>query len=200
MKAIITIDLILADSQYRPIVADFISVQYAQRIGVIPPLPEIIFAAMINSDVVGTIALEFSNRNKPLPFEKIFLLNQTNPFHTVLRNESIQYSRWTSTETNVSIMVGYAATCYALECGRFYGWSELKPKVADRLRLLGITVLEIPDAIIQLDQVEGCVKTYYATSPLPKLYRIDLKQVASVFKQRLIKISRQQEFIIKTRP
>src|SRR3989338_2224676 len=62
-----------------------------------PPPPEILFTATDAGRVVGTIALDFANSERPLPLEQIYSF-PTPPFsENSPRTAVAQYGRWMST-------------------------------------------------------------------------------------------------------
>ncbi len=171
------IHLVLPSSVHRPCVTDFVTQQYAKRMSVIPPLPDILFAAIDEGKCIGTIGLEFSDTDgNPIPCEHIFAFNPSQLQMPVPRTASAQYSRWTVTDPNVARKIAYTATTYAIAQGKECGWCELKPQVARRMQLLGIVLHEVKGASIQLDRVDDSVRQYYCSKPYPKLYQIDLAQ------------------------
>lgn len=177
----IKIKLVLPDSEHRAQVSQFIEEQYYKRMNLVPPLPQILFAAFHGHTVVATVALEFSSHEgELLPCETLFLFDHTLLHYKAPSTLYVQYSRWVATEERVSKSIVLFATNYAIACGKQYGWCELKPHTAKRLRMLGVLLFEVQDATIVLENVHESVRPYYTSYPLPALYQLDLNQMASV--------------------
>lgn len=173
------IKLVLPTAPERKAVESFIKEQYARRMHLVPPLPEMIFAAFLGDIVIGTVAIEFSTSDPvSLPFEQIF------PFDISLLSlpwspkQSVQFSRWAVLAPDTSGPVVYAAVRYALDHGKRYGWCELKPGAIKRLLDMGVTLYEVQTGPINVHNVHESVITYYTEPPYPKLYQLDLVQMA----------------------
>jgi hypothetical protein len=161
-------------------VDEFVTAEYLKRMQVSPPLPDIIFAAFRQQEIIGTIGLEFSEQDDdPIPCEHIFVFDWSVLVLPTCRTKAAHYTRWAVTDQGISGKILYAATVYALAQGKECGWCELKPKVAKLLRInLNIILHEVTGAVISLTSVPDSVKSYYTTKPYPQLYQFELSQMA----------------------
>ncbi|MDB5254642.1 MAG: hypothetical protein JWL92_18 [Candidatus Nomurabacteria bacterium] len=179
MKNLI-IQLVSSSSPERSIVTNFIISQYERRMKVNPTfLPEIIFAAFLEGTVIATVGLEFcDSQDCPISCENTFVFDWLSLPLPASRITSALYTRWAVTDPSVSNKILHAATVYALSKEKLFGWCELKPTVAKRLGQLGVKLYEITNATINLDAINSSVRNYYETIPQPRLYQMELTQMA----------------------
>jgi hypothetical protein len=175
----LVIQLVLSSSPERSTVANFIISQYERRMKVHPTLPEIMFAAFLEGTVIATVGLEFcDSEDCPISCENIFVFDWLSLPLPASRTTSALYTRWAVIDPSVSNKILHAATLYALSQKKLFGWCELKPTVAKRLTRLGVKLHEITHAVIALDAVSSSVRSYYETIPQPRLYQMELTQMA----------------------
>jgi ubiquinone/menaquinone biosynthesis C-methylase UbiE len=161
-----------------------------------PPPPQIIIVAKQNSQVVGTISLDFGDNNHPLPLEKIYQFDRCNTPLPFRSGDVAQIGRWMVTIKGASAALLHTATVYALRSEKKYGLFETKESVAVRLRTLGLQLLEIPGAKFNIENVPEVGRPYYATPPPPSLYIACLESAENVLRKIVLPQTSSGEIIL----
>lgn len=141
-----------------------------------PPPPSLLFAARQGNAIAGSISLDFDKRGV-LPFEHIRRFSDPLVLDPYPRERAAQFGRWAARTPGLSAALGYAAALYALKHGRVLGFCEAKPPTVSRMKSLGIELTLIPNEGVNLSRIPPEGRPYYATSPTPELFVMDLHQV-----------------------
>lgn len=161
-----------------------------------PPPPPILFVAKQESEIVGTIAFNFGDKNRPLPLERIYGFDYSKTPWPFVREKITQYGRLTAIIPDVAMVISYVTTVYALARGKLYGLAELKDRVAEHQRKIGVKLYLVPGAKLNIDEISEGEKNYYLTSPVPKLYMFSLEQVERDYRKKVTSLIRERKFII----
>jgi hypothetical protein len=159
----------------------FIETQMRKAYNCDPPETNgVICVARYNNDIVGSIALYGVENGAQFPLETYynFSLNKCPfPFE---RSNLVQVGRWIAIQPHVSRLLLLASFQMAFDMGKRYALIEAKPYSVKRLLELGFNCKEIPDAILMEENIWKIVgdegMKYFAETPKPSLYMIELKQ------------------------
>ena len=138
--------------------------------------PEILFAAWEGTEIIGAMGLEFGGAEKLLPYEGIYQFDQSLLPFLINRENTAYYCRLTVSKPQATRSVIQAATQYALEQGKTFGASVLKPSVARCMGVIGIELFLV-EATLNEKNILASDRKYYLTAPRPQLYLMDLTQV-----------------------
>lgn len=128
-------------------------------------LPETVFIALRDDELVGAMALSISEGG-PLPLEETYALDYRTFPGKFSRSEVVQLGRWVATVADLSRALFYASVLHALERGRTWGVGEIKPKVARRFAQMGIHVFPMSGRP-NLANIPAGVLPYYLLPPSP---------------------------------
>lgn len=154
-----------------------------------PPPPHVLFAAILEGSVVGTVGLEFGSEESPVPLEEIWEFDRSTTPFPFIRQELAQYGRWMARTKNISASLLYCAAVFAKLQGKKTCICEVKPKVAKRLREIGCRLYEIAPAKLLLDKIPESGRPYYESVPRPNPYMIDLNQMEVGTRPRVLGLS-----------
>src|SRR5579872_6308699 len=122
--------------------------------GCLPPEPpKTIVVAKHGSEVIGTSALEFSNGEEPLSIESIYEFDRARTPWPFDRPRIVQFGRWAATMKDISGVLIYASTVFALNHGKIWGVSEVKDRIAERFSELGVELRFITPAKLLLERI-----------------------------------------------
>lgn len=174
-----------AGSSARREAFEYVNRIYWRVFRVIPPPADVIFVARRNGRIVGTLGFDYCGEGNDMPPEHLFSFDRKKtplPFDCA---RSVQYGRWTADGPSISAELLYAVTAYALGGGMRYVWCEQKKNAARTLRLLGVTLHPVKDAVLKTGAVPESVRTYYLSEPTPRLYMFKLEQALSAASRKI---------------
>lgn len=144
-----------------------------------PPPPQVLFGAYRGKEIVGTIALDFGDQDRPLPIERIWSFDADRTPLPFQREAIAQYGRWMAITPAVSSWLLYTATLYALSLGKKYFLAEAKTKIMERICALGFAFRRIENAMALTDRIPEEGRLYYSEDP-PGLYMTRLEEMMTV--------------------
>lgn len=140
-----------------------------------PPPTQILFAAKIQRDIVGTIGFDFSDGVAPFRLEHAYDFDYRGAPWSFERKKLAQYSRWMANAPNVSFALIHHSAVYALAQGRQYGFGETKPLLMSLLWKFGMDVKVIPHHAFHIKRIPEDARNYYSKPSV--LFMMDLAQV-----------------------
>lgn len=173
------------NGRLRSAVLSFITVQYQCYFGTTPQLvPEFLFAAQCDDQIVGTISLDFADKARSLPMEDIYDFSRARTPWPLEMEKVAQYSRWLVVQKGISRALLYTAATYALCHNKIYALCEIRDVVADRLRAMGVDLRPISGAKLLLDKVNLEDRPYYLTEA-PHPYMFLFKQMEEALQEKV---------------
>jgi|GEM_PF-2023459 len=145
------------------------------------PLPHSVLVAKHGAEIVGTVALSFSQGNEIFSLEKIYKFDYNNMPLPFVRDNIVQFSRWVTGQQNVSQALLFTSALIGIKRGCEYGLGEVKPKIRDRFAEIGIDLYFIP-ADICPENIPLAIKPYYLIPPPPLPCMTDLRQEVECLK------------------
>lgn len=176
---------------------EFIARTYRETFGTSPPPPQVLFAAWVDSQVVGTMGLDFSDEKGNVPLAYLYRFRREQAPFPVDGPRTIQYGRWIATVRNISHILVYAATVYAIEQGKRYGWCAQKNGAAEVLIRMGIALRPVSGAVIIPSCVPKADTEYYCAGTAPKLYMVELRQVAYALEESVNRFTAKHTLVIE---
>ena len=141
----------------------------------IPPSAQILLFAEQNRRICGTIALDFAESYGKFPLEAIYRIDYAQTPWPFDRTAIAQFGKWWKTRPGIAVHLMHAAHVHALSRGKRFGLCEVKPTVLNRVEELGMTLVEVPGAILQIQGVSARSEGYYVIPPPPQLYMFDIR-------------------------
>jgi hypothetical protein len=159
------------------------------RHGCLPPKTSpILFGAISEGRVVGTIGIEFGETERPLSLETIYDFDRTGSPWPFARERIVQIGRWFASQRGISVPLMYTANAYALRNGKTNGFAEMKPRIEQIARDLGMDIRQIPGAKLILDRISPDGMRYYTEPPPPTLYMTDVIQTERAFREETLRL------------
>jgi hypothetical protein len=140
-----------------------------------PPPAEHIFAAFRDGEICGTVGMDLSDGVKPFRLEQIYRFDPSAAPLPFDRSQIVQLGSWRSSAAGISVPLMYIVTLAALRRGKFYGLTEAKERIRERIEEIGIR-LHLIRSEMDLGFVPPQGRPYYVDEPQPKLYILDLLQ------------------------
>lgn len=159
------------------------------------PLPRIVIIAKQKDTIFGTLALYFSKGDEPFPLEEIYKFDDKKMPYPFRRSEVVQYGRWIATAPGVSRYLLYASAVIGLRAGCIYGLAEVKPKIALRLREIGIAVHDVPAEVNQKN-IPQAIRPYYELTPSPFPCMVNLQQKRELLEPFVLKAVRENAVVV----
>jgi len=144
-----------------------------------------LFAAKQGSEIVGSVAVDFTDDAHPFPYEEVYEFDHTTTPLPFKRENIVQGSKWAATAQGVSHLLLNEMSRYALSIGKKYLLIQAKSSSIKRLTEFGIHCLPISDAKIVWRNVPVDIKHYYEEHPLPELFMVDIQQMFIAVKKFL---------------
>lgn len=148
------------------------------------PLPAIVIIAEQRGAIVGTVSLCFGNDDVPFPLENIYSFDYGMIHFPFRRIEIVQCSRWIATVPEVAPCLLYASALAGLRAGCLYGLAEVKPKIAERLKEIGVELYPVP-ATVDHKSIPLAIRSYYEIPPPPFPIMVRLAQKRDLLRPRL---------------
>lgn len=142
--------------------------------GGIPPPSQILFLAQHSGRICGTMALDFAGPERLFPLEAIYQINYSRTPWPFERERIAQFSKWWTTRPGIAVRLMHAAHVHALSESKQFGLVEVKPRIVARVEEFGMSLVEVPGAVLQTQVVSLRGEGYYQTLPPPRLYMFDL--------------------------
>jgi hypothetical protein len=183
-----SLSIILAESrQDRRRALAFVRGHVRKLYGGIPPPSQVFLFSEHAKRICGTIALDFTSSLGKFLLETIYQVDYLQTPWPFDRQQIAQFSKWWATRPGVAVHLMHAAHVYALAHGKRFGLVEVKPPIVARVTELGMTLVEVPGAILRVQGVSSRGEGYYAISPLPQLYMFDIQANAIALASYLAK-------------
>lgn len=179
--------MLVGSRQERRRVLAFVRRQVRRLYGGIPPPSQILLFAERNHRICGTIALDFADGTGKFPLEAIYRIDYTQMPWPFQRQVIAQFSKWRTHRPGVAVRLMHAAHLHALAEGKRFGLAEAKPGIVTRVEEFGMTLIEVPGAVLQIQGMSSRREGYYATLPPPQLYMFDIRANAAAL-ARYIKL------------
>jgi len=154
--------------------AAFVRYHVRRRYGGTPRPSQILLFAERKGRICGTIALDFADDQTRFPLEAIYQLDSDPP--PFFREETAQFGKWWATRPGASIRLMHTAHVFALSHGKRFGIAEAKPKIASYVARLGMSLQEVPGAILLAEAGLARGEGYYRMPPPPRLYMFNLTE------------------------
>lgn len=175
----------------------FINKKYLKKFGTTPQASHLVFVARCGGQIVGTIGLDYCDKDGLLYLEKIHQFDHRSAPFPVIRNKVAQFGRWISDVPDISSALLYAATVCAKHQGKIYGWCEHTDVVHKIASRFNIVFYPVPGTKLILENVPDADRAFYEKAPQPKLYITFLPQVQEALEQRVLPLIESGKLVIE---
>lgn len=159
------------------------------------PLPDIILVASRGSEIVGTVAVEFSGGDELFSLEEVYEFDRKKTPLSFERDRMAQFGRWAASVPGISGALLYASAACALGQGKSYGLGEAKERILERFREFGLLIYFV-DAELVPQKAPEASRNYYTIPPQPRLFMVDLKQKEEALRKRTLEEVERGKIII----
>ena len=144
-----------------------------------PPTHGCILVARLGRKLVGSIALQGTERGDPFAIEKHYDFDADAAPYPFDRSRIVEGTRWAAQYPGVSKDLVLESMRLAVALGKRFMLIEAKPHAIDRLGELGFMFLPIPGALLRVDRIRPMVgdrgMRYFLDQPAPSLYLCDME-------------------------
>ena len=180
---------------------EYISKNMRKKHGSCPPpetSPPHIFIALHGETLVGSLGMVFGERDRELPFEKLFSFDPNLAPVQYVREAAVYYSRWNSSLPGIGLAVWLAASHYAVNQGMLYTAQTIKDEMYPRYLTFGCEWYPIPDAKLRLENVGETEREYFLKDDPPRPWLGVLKEQIRELQEIVQKIARERSYTFVT--
>lgn len=152
---------------------EFLARRYGDTFGVLPSAPDCLIAARVDSEIVGTIGINFANEHG-LRLERLYSFDHDAAPYPVDIARTVEIGRWVCDRDGISALLAHTAVEESIARGMAYGWCEHALPLHRVCRRFGVVFRQV-NATLESGRIEPCYANYYAQHDT-KLYMFELDQ------------------------
>ena len=195
MSSVIHIRHIESEEE-RDAAIEYISTNLHRMHGACPPpqkTPPCIFIALEGTSIVGSLAVQFGEKETPLPIEELFSFDTQNTYPPYIREQTVYLSRWNASRANIGLALWLKGSQHAEEIGRTYSCLTVKDTLLDKKPEFKSLWYPILDAKIRMVNIEDCEIPYFLEGSPPRPW-------LGILKEQIISLSQEVDRIKKYIP